>query len=63
MALDQAVMARVLPRVRGEDSPILRLALDNARVLCEDMGLVQSAERLEMLQDRLMSVGMTRFWA
>ncbi len=62
-ALDQAIFSRVLPRLRGEDSPGLRSALAGAREVCEGAGLARSAEKLGELRSRLQSLGVTRFWA
>ena len=37
--LDQAVFSKVLPRLRGEDTPAFKAALDNLAGICKRRGL------------------------
>lgn len=62
-AADVAIQARILPRLRGEDTPALRKALSDAEAICVQAGLSLSARRLEALHQRLSTLGVTRFWA
>lgn len=59
-ALDQALAARVLTRVRGEDSPALRQALGRALEVCR--GLPRCEAKLAEMLERLSLQGVTRFW-
>lgn len=60
-ALDAAVLAKVLPKVRGDDSGALPAALKNALDACNAHGLVRSAERLAAMQQSLATLGVVRF--
>ena len=60
--LDDVIYAKVLPKLRGDDSPRFRKALDNcARVLAEH-GLNACEKRVRELKDDLESTGSARFW-
>ena len=60
--LDDVIYAKVLPKLRGDDSPRFREALDNcARVLAEH-GLNECHDRIRELKDELVSSGSARFW-
>lgn len=61
--LDHAIFAKVLPRIRGEDSPLLIEAIEAARARCLQENLTRSADKLAQMQARLASTGVTRFWA
>jgi 5-methylcytosine-specific restriction enzyme B len=62
-ALDQAVFAKVLPKLRGEDDAALRAALDSARKVAADGNMRRSAEKLSLMRRRLEATGVTRFWS
>ena len=60
--LDDVIYAKVLPKLRGDDSPRFREALDNCvRVLAEH-GLNVCQDRIRELKDDLESTGSARFW-
>lgn len=61
-ALDQAIYAKVLPKLRGEDTPRVQAAFADSRTLLRDMGLTESANKVSELQDDLRSLGSARFW-
>ncbi len=61
--LDAAVIAKVLPKVRGEDTATLRKALADAHAVCSAHALEASAHKLRAMQDSLVSQGMVRFWS
>lgn len=61
--LDQAIFSKVLPRLRGEQSPDLERALDAIEKLCAAHGLVRCREKVQVMTERLHSVGVTRFWS
>lgn len=61
-ALDQAIYAKVLPKLRGEDTPRVQTAFANTGVLLRDMNLHESAAKVAELQDDLRSLGSARFW-
>ena len=60
--LDSIIYAKVLPKLRGDDSHRFRSALDKARDVLDGHGLVRSAERVEELSEDLISIGTARFW-
>ena len=62
-ALDAAVLAKVLPKVRGDDGGGLPRALSDALAKCKELGLVASAARLERMAGDLRVQGVVRFWS
>jgi hypothetical protein len=62
-ALDQALFSRILPRLRGEDAQPLRQALEQTWALCQEHDLARCAQKLGDMHQRLMQLGVTRFWA
>ena len=60
--LDQAIYAKVLPKLRGEDTPRIQSAFADSRTLLRDMELADSATKVGELQDDLRSLGSARFW-
>jgi len=61
-ALDQAVYTKILPKLRGEDSPRLQKAFTEARDILRGAELNEaSAKVAEMLED-LRHLGAARFW-
>lgn len=61
--LDQAVFSKILPRVRGEDTPTFRTALEGLKKLCHDNGLSLSARKAADMIEMLGRSGVTRFWS
>jgi hypothetical protein len=61
--IDRALFSKVLPRVRGDDSPGMREAIERLQALCHEHGLVLCSSKLKEMEERLNSVGLTRFWA
>ncbi|CAD0262002.1 hypothetical protein JFT60_23165 [Pseudomonas sp. MF6772] len=61
-ALDQAIYAKVLPKLRGEDTPRVQAAFADTSTLLRDMRLADSAAKVAELQDDLRSMGSARFW-
>ena len=62
-ALDQAVFAKVLPKLRGEDDPVLRGALEAAQKVAAKHGMTRSEQKLTLMRQRLADTGVTRFWS
>ena len=62
-ALDAAVLAKILPKVRGDDSGSLPAALNQAIVVCQDHGLIHAANKLEQMRATLKAMGAVRFWS
>lgn len=62
-ALDAAVIAKVLPKIRGEETEALRTGLSTAHSVCVSSGLTSSAAKLKAMQDSLASQGVVRFWS
>lgn len=60
--LDQALFSKVLPRIRGEESPTMQAALDTLLKIAEDGGLEVSHQKLKEMRERLTMTGLTRFW-
>jgi 5-methylcytosine-specific restriction enzyme B len=61
-ALDAVVYAKVLPKLRGEDSPRFRTALKACRELATVHNLPESGGKLGQLQHDLETTGTARFW-
>ncbi len=61
--LDQAVFSKVLPRLRGEDTPAFGAALAAAQKRCAEAKLTRCAGKLTEMQARLTQTGVARFWA
>ena len=61
-ALDQAIYAKVLPKLRGEDSQRLQDAFDNCITLLEGRQLPESTAKLVELKGDLHILGTARFW-
>jgi len=60
-ALDLQILQRLLPRLRGEDSPRFRQALNGLHAICAGR-LSRSAERLAQMMARLEREGYTDFY-
>jgi hypothetical protein len=61
-ALDRVIYAKIVPKLRGEDSPRLRKALEDCERTLKQHGLkVSGAKVSEMIED-LSSTGSARFW-
>jgi hypothetical protein len=61
-ALDHAIYGKVLPKLRGEDTHRLRVALVNAGDVLKTHGLKDSAEKVAELGKDLTETGSARFW-
>lgn len=61
--LDQAVFSKVLPRLRGEDTPAFKGALETLQGICKRRGLTMCEAKLATMMDLLKRTGVTRFWA
>jgi 5-methylcytosine-specific restriction endonuclease McrBC GTP-binding regulatory subunit McrB len=62
-ALDQAVLSKVLPRLRGEESESMTKALEAVRSQCKDRELKRCCNKLDQMQDQLRHTGVTGFWS
>ncbi|MGO8397906.1 hypothetical protein E0H65_14170 [Rhizobium leguminosarum bv. viciae] len=62
-ALDAAVLAKVLPKVRGDASGLLPKALSDAAEICRAEGLHRSEAKLLQMQSSLSANGIVRFWS
>lgn len=63
VALDAAVLAKVLPKIRGDDGGALPKALEEARAVCSAHALKASADRLARMVEQLRAQGVVRFWS
>jgi hypothetical protein len=61
-ALDHAIYAKVLPKLRGEDSPRLRHAFEQVKGVLTKASLSESSAKLEELMAELTHAGNARFW-
>ena len=61
-ALDRVVYAKVLPKLRGDDSARLREALERCRKTLEGQGLPDCARKVSEMQSDLIETGSVRFW-
>ena len=61
-ALDRVIYAKVLPKLRGDDSPRSRDALDKCQEVLKERNLTRCADKVtELIQD-LNETGSFRFW-
>jgi 5-methylcytosine-specific restriction protein B len=61
-ALDIAVFAKILPKLRGEESPALSHALERAAKRCKEGSLSSSATKLDAMLELLRHTGVTTFY-
>ena len=61
-ALDRAVYAKVLPKLRGEDAPRFRAALTGCEEVLKAHGLTRSRDKIGELRIDLQVMGTARFW-
>ena len=61
--LDQAIFSKILPRLRGEETPPLNDALTAIHGRCIAQNLPRSAAKIAEMQARLRSTGLTKFWS
>jgi len=61
-AIDAVVDAKVLPKLRGEDTPRLRAALTGCASALKAHGLSRSEAKVVDLHAELLATGSTRFW-
>ncbi|KIP87090.1 restriction endonuclease [Stenotrophomonas maltophilia] len=61
-ALDHAIYSKILPKLRGEDSTRMRVALEKVAQVLKAAGLAQSAGRVTELLEDLQQFGSARFW-
>ena len=60
--LDDAIYARILPKLRGSDSERLRELLKKCHSTCEEFNLKRCARKILSLTTDLENAGMMRFW-
>ena len=61
-ALDRVIYAKVLPKLRGDDSARLREALEHCRKTLEGRGLPDCARKVSEMESDLIETGSVRFW-
>ena len=61
-ALDRALYAKVLPKLRGDDAPRVRSALDGCKAALAERNLSLSTAKVEELIGDLDQLGSFRFW-
>ena len=61
-ALDRVIYAKVLPKLRGDDSPRFRTALEECRDSLGERRLLQSRDKVAELIEDLDETGSFRFW-
>jgi 5-methylcytosine-specific restriction protein B len=62
-ALDAAVLAKILPKVRGDSGGALPQAITDAIAIGGEHGLVQTTNKLVQMQSTLKEMGAVRFWS
>lgn len=62
-ALDSAVLMKVLPRVRGDDSGPLATSLRDLHAALSEANLPRSLAKVEQMQASLERMGQARFWS
>ena len=61
-ALDRVIYAKVLPKLRGDDSPRFRKALAECHTVLNERTLTRSARKVEELIEDVEQTGSFRFW-
>ena len=61
-ALDNVIYAKVLPKLRGDDSTRTRTAFDSCKEVLENRNLKKCVDKVEDLKKDLESTGSARFW-
>ena len=61
-ALDAVIYAKVLPKVRGDDTPRFRKCLEDTRKVLEGRDLEKCARKVKELQEDLDATGSASFW-
>jgi 5-methylcytosine-specific restriction enzyme B len=61
-ALDHAIYSKILPKLRGEDTPRLRAAFDDVENTLRARNLTESANKVSELATDLRHLGTARFW-
>ena len=61
-ALDHAIYSKILPKLRGEDSPRLQQVFTLLHATLKDAGLGRSLRKVKEMADDLAHSGSTRFW-
>jgi 5-methylcytosine-specific restriction protein B len=61
-ALDHAVYSKILPKLRGEDSPRVQRMFSLLKVVLKDADLKLSSTKVEEMGEELGQTGSTRFW-
>ena len=61
-ALDRVLYAKVLPKLRGDDSPRSRAALERCQDVLKERNLTRCASKIAELTDDLKETGSFRFW-
>ncbi|MDY8109407.1 hypothetical protein U0C82_09670 [Fulvimarina sp. 2208YS6-2-32] len=60
--LDAAVLAKILPKIRGDSAGALPIAIKTAIEVLEAHKLTMSADKLRQMQASLQEMGTVRFW-
>jgi hypothetical protein len=60
--IDSAIYAKILPKLRGDDSLRIRAALAATRKVLTARGLSASSDKVKELEDDLETTGSARFW-
>ena len=61
-ALDRVIYAKVLPKLRGDDSPRIRGALEDCHTVLTERDLRQCTDKVAELREDLEETGSFRFW-
>ena len=61
-ALDRVLYAKVLPKLRGDDSPRFRKALSDCQTALKDRNLTRSTRKVDELIEDVDQTGSFRFW-
>jgi 5-methylcytosine-specific restriction protein B len=62
-ALDAAILAKVLPKIRGDAGGALPQAIADAIAVSASYGLAQTGDKLVQMQATLKELGAVRFWS
>lgn len=61
--IDQAVFAKVLPKLKGQRTTELETVLQQTQSFCKEHGLEQCEKKIASMMLQLIQTGLTRFWS
>ncbi len=61
-AIDCSVQMKILPKLRGEDTPAMRECFEKLIAILNDLQLSGSAAKCVAMYENLLATGATQYW-